>query len=132
MISLRQWTTGILIESKSSLRGGVNELIQGIKEFYSVFPDNTHTIEDIISEGDKIAVRITTSGSQKKGYRGIPATGKKATNSAMHMMVISDGKIRRSWKLEDTPGLMTQLGYELKPVEAKKKQEGFPSSRLMI
>ncbi len=100
---------------------GVDELIQGIKKFYSVFPDNTHMIEDIISEGDKISVRITTSGTQEKDYGGIPATGKKVTNSAIHMMAISDGKSRIFWKLEDTLGLMTQLGYELKPVEAKKE-----------
>jgi steroid delta-isomerase-like uncharacterized protein len=100
---------------------GADELIQGIKIFYSVFPDNTHMIEDIISEGDKIAVRIITSGSQKKDYGGIPATGKKITNSAIHMMIISDGKIKTFWKLEDTLGLMTQLGMELKPIAAKKK-----------
>jgi steroid delta-isomerase-like uncharacterized protein len=100
---------------------GVDELIQDIKTFYSAFPDNTHMIEDIISEGDKIAVRITSSGSQKEDYGGIPATGKKVTNSAIHMMVIADGKIKNFWALEDTLGLMTQLGMELKPIEAKTK-----------
>jgi len=39
----------------------------------------------------------------------------------MHMMVIADGKIKKFWALEDTLGLMTQLGMELKPIAAKKK-----------
>ena len=100
---------------------GVAELIQDIKAFYTAFPDNTHRIEDIISEGNKITVRLTSSGVQKGEYAGIPATGKKVTYSAIHMMAIGDGKIKEFWALEDTLGIMTQLGMELKPIASKKK-----------
>jgi predicted ester cyclase len=77
-------------------------------------------IDDIIAEGDKIAVRLTSSASQKEDYAGIPATSKKVAISAIHMMVITNGKINRFWALEDTLGFMNQLGMELKPKEVKK------------
>jgi steroid delta-isomerase-like uncharacterized protein len=100
---------------------GADNLIQDIKTFYTAFPDNTHMIDDIIAEGDKIAVRLTSSASQKEDYVGIPATGKQVSIPAMHMMVITNGKIHRFWALEDNLGFMTQLGMELKPKEAEKK-----------
>jgi len=100
---------------------GVDSLLEDIMTFYTAFPDNTHRIEDIISEGNKITVRLTSSGVQKGEYAGIPATGKKVTYSAIHMMAIGDGKIKEFWALEDTLGIMTQLGMELKLKEAEKK-----------
>jgi len=99
---------------------GVDSLLEDIKTFYTAFPDNTHMIDDIIAEGDKIAVRLTSSASQKEDYAGIPATSKKVAISAIHMMVITNGKINRFWALEDTLGFMNQLGMELKPKEVKK------------
>ena len=95
-------------------------LFQLIKTHYTAFPDWIHVIEEVISDGDKVAVKLTQNGTHKAEYMGIPATGVKATLPAMHLITIVDGKIKESGAIEDYLGLYMQLGMELKPKEAEK------------
>ena len=95
-------------------------LFQLIKTHYTAFPDWIHVIEDVIADGDKVAVKLTQNGTHKAEYEGIPATGVKATLPAMHLITIVDGKIKEWFAIEDYLGLYMQLGMELKPKEAEK------------
>jgi steroid delta-isomerase-like uncharacterized protein len=89
--------------------------IQVIKSFYEAFPDNTHVIDEIIAEGDKVAVRFTQHATHEGDFEGIPATGNKVTIPAIHTITFVDGKIKEWWLLEENLGLMMQLGMELTP-----------------
>lgn len=91
-----------------------NDVFQAIKTHYASFPDWTHNIEDMIAEGDKVAVKLMQIGTHKEPYERISATGKKITNPAIHIMTIVDGQVKDWWGLEDNLGMMTQLGMELK------------------
>jgi len=95
-------------------------LFQHIKTHYTAFPDWIHVIEDVIADGDKVAVKLPQNGTHKAEYEGIPATGVKATLPAMHLITIIDGKIKEWFAIEDYLGLYMQLGMELKPKEAEK------------
>jgi steroid delta-isomerase-like uncharacterized protein len=95
-------------------------LFQLIKTHYTAFPDWIHVIEDVIADGDKVAVKLTQNGTHKAEYEGIPTTGIKATLPAMHLITIVDGKIKEWFAIEDYLGLYMQLGMELKPKEAEK------------
>lgn len=89
-------------------------LFQLIKTHYTAFPDWIHVIENVIADGDKVAVKLTQNGTHKAEYEGIPATGVKATLQAMHLITIVDGKIKEWFPVEDYLGLYMQLGLELK------------------
>ena len=95
-------------------------LFQLIKTHYTAFPDWIHVIEDVIADGDKVAVKLTQNGTHKAEYEGIPATGVKAVLPAMHLITIVDGKIKELFAIEDYLGLYMQLGMELKPKKAEK------------
>jgi len=95
-------------------------LFSGIKDHYTAFPDWHHVIEDVIGEGDKVAVRLIQYGTHKAEYMGIPATGNQVHMAASHIGKIVDGKIKEWLAVEDYLGLMQQLGMELKPKEVKK------------
>ncbi len=95
-------------------------LFQLIKTHYTAFPDWIHVIEDVIADGDKVAVKLPQNGTHKAEYEGIPATGVKATLPAMHLFTVIDGKIIDWFALEDYLGLYMQLGMELKPKEGEK------------
>jgi ketosteroid isomerase-like protein len=97
-----------------------NDVFQAIKTHYASFPDWTHNIEDMIAEGDKVAVKLTQNGTHKAQYKEISATGKIMTNPAMSIMTIVNGQVKEWWVIEDNLGFMKQLGMELKPVEKKK------------
>jgi len=95
-------------------------LFQLIKTHYTAFPDWIHVIEDVIADGDKVAVKLTQNGTHKAEYEGIPATGIKATLPAMHLFMVVDGKVIDWFAVEDYLGLYMQLGMELKPKEGEK------------
>ena len=96
-------------------------IFQAIKTHYASFPDWKHTIEEIIAEGDKVAVKLIQNGTHKAEYEGIPATDKEVTMPAQCLLVIVNGKIKEFWAIENYLDFYQQLGMELKPKEAEKK-----------
>ena len=96
------------------------DVFKDIRKYYSSFPDWSHQIEDMIAEGDKVAVKLTQHGTQKAQFEEIAPKGTKVTKSAMHEVTIVNGKIKEWWAIEDDLGLMLQLGMELKPKDVKK------------
>jgi steroid delta-isomerase-like uncharacterized protein len=99
---------------------GTDMLFKVIKSHYTAFPDWTHVIEDVVAEGDKVAVKLNQNGTHKAEYEGIPATGIEATLPAMHMFTVKNGKVVDLFAVEDYLGLYMQLCMELKPKEGEK------------
>ena len=73
-------------------------------------PDFNSTIEDIIAEGDKVVVRSTMRGTHSGELLGIAPTGKKFSETGISIYRIARGKIAEVWVVDDTLGLMQQLG----------------------
>lgn len=106
--------------------GGGGEDIRGIKnvkkstsEEFSAFPDQHFTIEDMIVEGDKLAARISMTGTHKGEYMGAPPTNKKITIRAIAIERFAGGKIVEEWGMYDTLSLMQQLGAVPTPKKEK-------------
>jgi steroid delta-isomerase-like uncharacterized protein len=74
------------------------------------FPDLRFTVEDMVSEEDKVVVSWTASGTHKGEFRGIPPTGKKISVQGITINHIANGKIMDSDISLDYLGLMQQLG----------------------
>lgn len=87
---------------------------QGLKDvvrmFEGAFPDFRYEVEDVISEGDKIAVRDTFTGTHQGDFMGIPATGNRVTMEAIHIYRFSEGRLAEHWVARDDLGMMRQLG----------------------
>jgi predicted ester cyclase len=94
--------------------------VQVIRSYYQAFPDGTHTIEDVIAEGNKVVMRILWQGTQKAEFQGIAPSGNPVKYYQISISQVIDGKIRECWMVEDNLGFMMQLGMELKPKEVKK------------
>jgi len=67
-------------------------------------------IDDMISEDDKVAVRLTAHATHHGDFMGLPATGKAYTISETHIFHMRDGKVAEHWRDADMLGLMRQLG----------------------
>ncbi|HVZ02816.1 MAG TPA: ester cyclase [Dongiaceae bacterium] len=80
-----------------------------VKALRTAFPDLSVTIEDMVAEGDLVAVRGTWRGTHQGTFRGVPAIGRKVEFSGMVFWRIGGGQIRERWGLIDTPILMQQL-----------------------
>ena len=57
------------------------------------FPDIHYTLEDVIAEGDRVAVRWHWTGTHKGPFRAFPPTGKTFTNPGVGIFQFKDGKI---------------------------------------
>jgi steroid delta-isomerase-like uncharacterized protein len=88
--------------------------LEGIKRsfgaFRTAFPNLRLTVEEMIAEGDKVAARITTRGTHKGKFLGIPPTGKHVTQTGIDILRIVDGKIVERWGEFDNLSLLQQLG----------------------
>ncbi|MHA5052739.1 ester cyclase [Streptomyces sp. SD15] len=73
--------------------------------------DFTFTVEDQISEGDRVCTRWTWNGTHTGDFLGIPSTGTQATMTGTTIFRCrEDGKIVEGWWQYDRLGLMAQLG----------------------
>lgn len=84
-------------------------LKQNIELFESAFPRYKLIIEDMIAEGDKVAVRATFQGSHKGELMGIQPTSKEVTISGMQFYRIANGQVVEHWMNFDVLGLMEKL-----------------------
>jgi Predicted ester cyclase len=93
---------------------GIPKGMEGAKAAHRImlagFPDYQTIIDDLIAEADKVAVRITMSGTHTGSFMGIPATGKHVSFTGMYIARIVDGKIVEHWGEEDGVSLLQQLG----------------------
>lgn len=95
---------------------------QGLKEvvrmFAGAFPDFRYEVEDVIAEGDKVAVRDVFRGTHRGEFMGIPATGNRVTMEAIHIYRLSEGRegrLAEHWVARDDLGMMRQLGVIPEP-----------------
>ncbi len=86
--------------------------------FYAACPDLSHTVEDMIVEGDRVATRATDRGTQRGELLDIPPTGKSFTITGINIVRIADGRIVEEWVVFDQLGLMQQLGVIPSPGQA--------------
>jgi steroid delta-isomerase-like uncharacterized protein len=83
--------------------------------FRAAFPDLHYTIEDSIAEGDRVVQRTTAKGTMKGEFMGMPASGKSATWSEIHITRYENGKATEHWGVVDQQGMLTQLGFAQAP-----------------
>jgi predicted ester cyclase len=75
------------------------------------FPDFRFEIEDIVAEGDMVAVRATATGTHEgRELWGIQPTGRRFAVQQVHWMRVADGRLAEHWAVRDDLGMMRQLG----------------------
>ncbi|MEZ4712673.1 MAG: ester cyclase [Caldilineaceae bacterium] len=85
------------------------ELKHHIQIFEAAFPRYELIAEDMVAEGDKVAVRATFNGKHEHEFFGITPTGKSVSISVLLIYRIADGKIAEHWMNADQLSLMQQL-----------------------
>jgi steroid delta-isomerase-like uncharacterized protein len=88
-------------------RGGLKEAIGRVSQGIA---DPKMTVDDMIAEDDRVAVRLTSSATHVGEFMGMPASGKHYTIGEIHIFRIRDGRVAEHWHQADFPGMMRQLG----------------------
>lgn len=76
----------------------------------AAFPNFGITIDELVAEGDKVAVRLTARGDHHGAFQGIPPTGRRVEWEGISMLRIADGQVVERWFHGDVLGLRQQLG----------------------
>jgi steroid delta-isomerase-like uncharacterized protein len=82
-------------------------------DFRAAFPDLRMEVDLILGEGELVAARWTTDGTNTGQWTGRPPTGERARFSGVNIFRFHDGKVVELWNHRDDLGLMQQLGAEI-------------------
>ena len=89
---------------------GRDEDREATRGWRMAFPDLKITIEQLIADGDLVAVRYIGEGTNTGEGNGLPATGRHVKVSGITIFRIVDGKVTDEWTEFDRAGMMRQLG----------------------
>ena len=86
----------------------------GIAEFFraliSAVPDARITAQDILEDGDRVALRFVLTGTHQGELFGADGTGRSLEVEGITVVRFVDGLIVERWNRLDDIGLLTQLG----------------------
>ena len=102
-----------------SMQGGPPDLPRGHAGVRALFQtigpvQQQWTIDDVIAEGDRVAVRATCECVQESFF-GVAAHGRRQVFSATFIHRIADGVIQETWRNANDLGRLLQLGARIEP-----------------
>lgn len=89
---------------------GPEAIKEHVANWIASFPDLHFSIEQILSEGDRVATQLLMECTHQGAWLGIPASGKKLQIRMFTVHRISRGKIIEDWVLVESLGFFQQLG----------------------
>lgn len=89
---------------------GPDGLIDLIRTWRTAFPDGHMEIDDLIVEGDTVAIRNTWYGTHQEEFYGVPASGKSVAVTSVGIDRVQDGLVSEGWGELDMVGMMQQMG----------------------
>lgn len=90
--------------------GGRESVRQDIGMWLSAAPDLRVEVHDTIAEDDRVAVRMTLTGTQTGSFARIPGSGKTFSIGSTDVLRFADGAIAEAWTLCDLAGMFVQIG----------------------
>ncbi|HEY4057474.1 MAG TPA: ester cyclase [Kofleriaceae bacterium] len=86
---------------------------QAIKDAFvglrASFADTRFVIDDMIAEGDRVALRLTAHATHRGEFMGIAPTNKAVAWTLIDYLRFANGKLVERWGLVDMPTLTAQL-----------------------
>lgn len=73
------------------------------------FPDLAGEVEDVVAAGDRVAGRVTWSGTHRGTFVGVAPTGGRVAFTAIHIVRLAGGRIVEWWGVADLLGALEQV-----------------------
>lgn len=91
---------------------GVGPVKEWLDHVRGAFPDLAVRTEDMVAEGDRVAVRAVWTGTHLGAFRTLSATGRSVRFEGMVFWRLEGERIAERWAQLDVSGLMEQLKEE--------------------
>jgi len=89
---------------------GPDEFKPFVANIRGALPDTHISIDDIFSDGDRVAVRVTLKGTHTGPGLGVLPTGRKVSIQGIIIVRLVDGRIVEGWNSYDQLGMLRQIG----------------------
>lgn len=86
--------------------------ISVLRRLFTAIPDVHYTIDQVIAEGDIVALNTNSTGTAKSEMFGLPAGQKKVRVKQMFFFRLKNNKITEEWEVVDVDGLKAQLSKQ--------------------
>jgi steroid delta-isomerase-like uncharacterized protein len=91
---------------RASGSAGIREMVS---LFHTAFPDLVITVEDTITQHDRVATRFTIGGTQAGPFAGVAPKGRRVLITGIAISRVANGWITEHWDQADMLGLLQQL-----------------------
>jgi len=95
---------------------------EGLEAFHAAigeaFTDVSWTIDDVIGEEHRLAVRITFAGTHEGPFLGFTPSGRRVSVGGITILHYDSGRVVERWRAFDDLGLVRQIGA-MEPVGAR-------------
>jgi len=88
---------------------GPEQYGQAVLAYRTAFPDLVTTVEDVLVDADRVAVRGTDRGSHLGTFMGYPPSGRLVTTTWIEIFRLEAGKAVEGWVETDVKQLLDQL-----------------------
>ena len=85
------------------------EHIESLKAYHSSLSNARFEIQQMVSDGESVAVRYILRGTHTGTFMGIPASGNEIERHAVAIFTIADHKVVEGHIVSDSGGLLDQL-----------------------
>ena len=87
-------------------------MAETIRELHTDFPDLRVTIEELVADGDRVAVRVTQAGTQADPLEAwnSPNTGRRMERAVWAFSHVACGRIAEEWVFFDNLTMLRHLG----------------------
>jgi predicted ester cyclase len=88
--------------------------LDGLRAFHEAmweaFPDARLTVEDLVVEGDRAALRYRLQGTHRGSYLGVAPTGLAFDVEGLTLLRLADGRVVEEWHSPTELAILHQLG----------------------
>jgi steroid delta-isomerase-like uncharacterized protein len=96
--------------SLGATSSGRNQFKTYVERFRAAFPDWHNEVEELFGCGDRVAARLTWSGTHRGQFQDVEPTGKRVEYVGAGLFRIAAGRIAAAWIVGDTQELWRTLG----------------------
>jgi steroid delta-isomerase-like uncharacterized protein len=95
---------------------GIPAFKRYVAHYLDAFPDIRFAVENWLSQGEKVVIHYSFTGTHERAFMGMPATGRWIRAEGVAIYRIADGKLVELWDFLDLFGIAEQLGVQLQSV----------------
>ena len=95
--------------SRGAVMSGRDAFRRYAEETREAFPDWHNRVDDLVANGDRVAARLTWTGTQSGAFEGRPPTGARVEYVGAGFFRVDHGVIHEAWVVGDTEAFRRTL-----------------------